>query len=317
KILIKKEVEMQKIRNLRLLGLAAVLTIALVIVGVHFLQAQSKIQGKGNGKGKPGGSGSKSALQAIILDVPDSSLKGTADRICEGGWLYDDSEGDVNVIAAIQTYQSKKTKIYRSRFYIEIFYPEEIYFTDSLDSIPENDAYFDYDPPEGLSYNYLGFPGLNNCSVASCIFRFLKGYHPVYGYNKVHLQFAGPSSENHEEAYYENWPIGVPIPIGCFSFVIEGQNLIGGCNDCNPQTNHNIMGTANDYGYFIRTAQDEYKVVVDKSIWGNKEVNIHERYCECVEESFNKKKTILRKKTLVPTYGTCDMTFEIFFKKSK
>lgn len=325
---------MKKFRNLKFFGLVAVLTFALVFIGINFVQGQVKIQ-----KGKPPHAGpnkEKYVWSAVILDGQEFGLKGVADDIerYDGdwpGWVYDDSESNVSVGVEIRRAPFGGVDKYWTRFYLEILYPVQIDF----DFIPYN-AWFYPDTPDALCKypgcdGYLGCDGVKN---PFCMFDFMQNcLHPHPDYHKVRFGFATDRSVNQNEIDYEQWTyhehmgfisnISGPAP-SAFKPVT--------CEDLDLFEFSNIEFGGGDYGYFERIEEDYENIDIWKVVVGMEKDPFYDYtillgdeddawatdwYNICVEMQYNKKKKGSTYDSIFSSQGSLDVKFEILFIRTK
>jgi len=192
---------MKKFRGLKVFGLVAIVTFALVFIGIEFVQGQAKTMGKPD---KPPGKekGEKYVWSAVILDGAKLGLKGKADdseRYDETwpGWVYNDSESNVNVGVEIRKGPFSGVTKYWTRFYLEIFDPVQI----DLEFVPLKALVFPETPlalckyPEGDSTDpWSMFDFMQNSD------------HPHMSYEKVYFKFNTDSSVDQNKIDYKQWP---------------------------------------------------------------------------------------------------------------
>jgi hypothetical protein len=323
---------MKKFRSLRLLGLVTILALAFVFVGLSFVQGQVKIQ-----KGKPPWAKKQTyTWSAVILDANESGLKAAAgdpERYDSTlpGWVYEDSESNVNVGVEIRRAPFSGVTKHWTRFYLEIFDPVQI----DLEFNPY-DAWIYPDTPDAL----CKYPGGDSTDPWS-MFDFMQNSdHPHPSYEKVYFKFNTDKSVDQNEIDYKQWPnnyhgyldfladISGPAPLAfervpCedyyvfpYSYIEFGGSLPGDWWHGNG-----------DYGYFERISEDVWKVVVgmeknpyyDYTIgpgdgddaWATDWYNI------CVTQNANKKKTYSTYAPIYSSQGIMDIKFEILFIRTK
>lgn len=325
---------MKKNKNLKFFGLIAILTVALVFIGIDFVQGQVKTQGKPDkppGKGKP----EKYAWNAVILDGP-FSIKGLGvpidiPEVGVDGWVLNDSDPNVNVWVEIREAGSN----YGAFFRIEIFYPAQIDFDYFLnqDAWPTaekiEDALEYPELNEGITYlpcRYPGCEGEIDCSNPFCMFNFLLNHnHPHPAYKKVRLTLRTDWLDDPNVVDFERWTLYEDIG---FQFRIDdGVIGSGGCEWLVPPSDYNKI-EGGEGAYCQRMVVDEntdiWKFVVGKDIYGvdyppgsDKYGWIYEYYSDCVLAPFNKKKNITLPNGFFPTFGSFDMNSEILFIRTK
>jgi hypothetical protein len=317
---------MKKMSGLRLLVLVALLAFAFVFVGLNLVQGQVTTKGKPD---KPPGQdkATKYVWSVVILDGLGMGLKGAAgdmDRYDETwlGWVYDDSESNVNVGVEIRRAPFDGVEKYWTRFYLEIFYPVQI----DLDFIPY-DAWFYDDTPEACCI----YPGGYDEDEPMSMFYFMQdAYHPHPNYQKVNFRFNTDLSVNQNEIDYEQWTNNYHGYMGFLSDIKgTAPSLFKPvtCEDLNLFEFSSIEIGGGDYGYFERMSEDVWKVVVgmenspyyDYTIgqgegddaWATDWYNI------CVETQINKKKKGVTYDAIFSSQGSMDIKFEILFIRTK
>jgi len=92
---------MKKFRISKLTAFVSIITVVLVFLVFGIVQAQVKTNGK---PPKPPGLKDKYVWSAVILNGPGYSIIGDSERYNSdlNGWVYDDSEDDVNVWVEIR-----------------------------------------------------------------------------------------------------------------------------------------------------------------------------------------------------------------------
>ena len=331
---------MKKFHGLKLLGLVAILAFALVFIGLNFVQGQVTTKGKPD---KPPGQdkGGKYTWSAVILDELGGIRGTTVDRYIEldvngemkNGWIYDDSESNVNVGVEIRRAPFSGVTKHWTRFYLEIFYPVQI----DLDFVPF-EAWVYPDTPDALSK----YPGINSTEPWS-MFDFMKNsYHPHSSYDKVYFKFNTDRSVDQNEIDYKQWPnnyhgyldflanISGPAPLAfkhvpCedyyvfeYSYIEFGGSLPGDWWHGNG-----------DYGYFERISENVWKVVVGmekfppydytsvQGVIDGDDAWATDWYNICVTQNANKKKTYSTYDTIFSAQGQFDIKFEILFIRTK
>jgi hypothetical protein len=335
---------MKKFRGLKLLGLVAFLSIALVFIGINYSHAQGK------GKGKKPPAQDEYVWSAVILDGP-FSIQGRGENIYDGmgghGSIYDPSVTNINVTGDVKAVgRTKSPHLVRSYFLLEIFYPvedETLYQIQFTENISNKNATFELNPPPvdldlnpDIYFKYLGFPlwgsAVDDPSERDAleIFDFLQNCdHPFdvginENYYKLELSFSSEWVDNLYDGTYDNWAIDDPKLMGYGGWLfIEGQDAdTFSCDrdDYDPWHYHNIIGDAHFRGdekwggwpgYIVRISEDIWKVVVVGRMCFNEE------YGECVTKYFNKKRTMNQIEDFEPIYADCYMNFEVLFIRTK
>lgn len=317
---------MKKSRGLKIFGLVAFVTFALVFIGIDFVQGQVKTLAKPE---KPPGldKATQYVWSAVILDGPGLGFKGAAGdpERYNGtwpGWVYDDSESNVNVGVEIRRAPYDGVEKYWTRFYLEIFYPVQI----DLDFIPY-DAWFYPDTPDAL----CKYPGGYDSTDPWSMFYFMQDfYHPHPNYQKVYLRFKTDRSVNQNEIDYEQWTNDYHEHMGFLSDIFGTAPMLfkpATCEDLNLFEYSSIEFGGGDYGYFERIGEDIWKVVVGMEkdpfydytagpgdgddAWATDWYNI------CVETQINKKKTAATYDAIFSAQGSMDIKFEILFIRTK
>ncbi|MGB6864933.1 MAG: hypothetical protein WBE11_04520, partial [Candidatus Aminicenantaceae bacterium] len=87
---------MRRNKNLKLFGLVVILSLALVFIGIDFVEGQVKTQGKPPKLPRKG----RYEWSAVILNDPGFGLRGIEGTRYDEfwpGWVYSNSESNVNV----------------------------------------------------------------------------------------------------------------------------------------------------------------------------------------------------------------------------
>jgi len=340
---------MKNHRDLKILGLVAIVVFAFVFLGLSFVQGQVTTKGKPD---KPPGKDDETeyAWSAVILDGP-FSIQGRGENIYDDvgghGSLYDPSATNINVTGNVKAVgRTKSPHLVRSYFLLEIFYPvedETLYQIQFTENISNKNANFEPNPPPvdldlnpDIYFKYLGFPlwgsAVDDPSERNAleIFDFLQNCdHPFdvginENYYKVELSFSSEWFDNLYDGSYDNWDINDPKLMGFGGWLlIEGQNADSySCDrdDYDPWHYHNIIGDAHFMGdekwggwpgHIVRISEDIWKVVVDGQMCFNEE------YDECVTKYFNDKRTMNQTENIKPIYANCYMKFEVLFIRTK
>lgn len=317
---------MKNSRGLKILGLVAIAAFAFVFVGLNFVQGQVKIQ-----KGKPPWVGGQDyRWSAVILDGPGLGLTGAAgdpDRYDADlhGWVYDDSESNVDVAVMTKRAPVDGVEKYWTSFSLNIFYPVQI----DLDFIPY-EAHFYTDTPGAQCL----YPGGYNSGNPMSMFYFMQGSsHPHPVYQSVSFGFSTARSVDQNEIDYEQWPNNYHGHLG-FLADIKGTAPMLGATTCEELDlfEYSVIefggsdGDPGDYGYFERIGPDVWKVVVGMEkdgydytagpgegddAWATDWYNI------CVETQLNKKKKRVTYDAIFSSQGSFDIKFEILFIRTK
>lgn len=316
---------MKKSLNFKLLGLITVLAAILVFLGIDFLQGQVKPLGKPN---KPPGKGNY-VWSAVILDNPELDLKGIMDNpdrydVSWPGWVYNDSEPNVNVGVEIRRAPFDGVDKYWTRFFLEIFNPVQVDFN----FIPY-EAHFYPNTPDAL----CKYPGGYDPSDPFSMLYFLQDAdHPHPLYHKVLFKFNTDKSINRDDVDYEQWNYH-----GHMSFLsdVSGPAPLAyapvSCEDYELFEFSSIEFGGGDYGYFERVNEDFenmdiWKVVAgmeidpaydytmspdDNNVWATDWYNI------CVETQLNKKKKGSTYDAIFSSQGSLDMKFVVLFVRTR
>ncbi|MGB6682001.1 MAG: hypothetical protein WBF08_11860 [Candidatus Bathyarchaeia archaeon] len=316
---------MKKNLSFKLLSLITILTVILVFIGIDFVEGQVKTLGKPN---KPPGK-AKYVWSAVILDDPGLGLKGMiddTDRYDETwpGWVFDDSESNVNVGVEIRRAPFDGVDKYWTRFFLEIFYPVQVDF-----NFMPYDAHFYPDSQDPLC-KYPG--GYDPSDPLSMLYFLQDANHPHPLYHKVLFRFNTDRSVNRDDVDYEQWnyhghmsflsDVSGPAPSGFSPVSCEDYELF--------EFSHIEFGGADsedgDYGYFERIDGDIWKVVAgmeidpiydytisadDDNIWATDWYNI------CVETQINKKKRGSTYDAIFSSQGSLDMKFAVLFVRTR
>jgi hypothetical protein len=318
---------MKKNMSLNLFSLVAVLTFALVFIGIDFVQGQARTQGKPN---KPPRKG-KYVWSAVILDNPGLGLKGMIDDMDRydetwPGWVYDDSESNVNV--EVEMRWIPFSGVYQTRFYLEIFNPVQIDIVFS-----SYEAHFYQTNPLELCIYPGGYEGNNPYSM---LYFMQDSSHPHPSYDNVLFRFYTAQSLIRDEADFERWPnnyhehleflanISGPAPMAFKPVTCEDLGLF-------EYSNIQFGGGDSengDYGYFERVDEDFenmdiWKVVVGMErdydytepgdgadAWATDWYNI------CVDAQYKNKPGVTYD-AIFSSQGSLDMKFVVLFVRTK
>ena len=307
-------------RNLsfKLFGLIAILTVILVFIGIDFVEGQVMTLGKPN---KPPGK-VKYVWSAIILDEPELGLKGMIDDIERydtswPGWVYDDSESNVNVGVEIRRAPFGGVDKYWTRFYLEIFHPVQVDFN----FIPYG-AQFYPDTPNALCKYPGGYDPYNPLSMLYFL-QDVDHSHPEY--EKVLFRFNTDRSIDQNEIDYTKWVDDYHSNMG-FSTRVMGHDPFlfkpENCEELNLFEFSSIEFGGGDYGYFERLGEDVWKVYVgtersgyDYTTQSGEEDDAWatDWYNTCVVTQINKKKTSVTYDATFSSQGSLDMKFAVLF----
>ncbi|MFC2163601.1 hypothetical protein ACFLT2_01240 [Acidobacteriota bacterium] len=314
---------MKKNRNVNLFGLVFILAIALVFVGIDFAQGQVETLGKPPGKEKK----PNYVWSVVILDDPGFGLKGIDNARNDAnwhGWIYDDSESNVNVGVEIRRAPFDGVEKYWTRFYLEIFYPVQVDFN----FIPY-EAWFYPNTPDAL----CKYPGDYLSTDPMSMLHFLQdSYHPHPSYEKVYFKFNTDRSVDQNQIDYEQWTYHDHLGFLCdvsgsppqaYSFVPCEEYEVFEFSHIEFGADNNDDG---DYGYFERIGEDVWKVVVGAEIYppydytngpGDWNAWATDWYNFCVETQFNKNKKASTYDAIFSSQGSLDIKFEILFIRTK
>ena len=316
---------MKKFHDLKFFGLVAVLAVAMVFIVFSFVQGQVKTSGKPD-KPPDKWRGEKYVWSAVILDGPGMGVKGAAgddNRYDETwqGWVYDESEANVNIGVEIRRAPFDGVDKYWTRFYLEIFYPVQIDF----EFFPHGAQFYENTPNALCKY-----PGGYAEDDPSSMLYFLQDWpQPHPSYQKVLFTFGTDRSVNQNEVDYQQWMNNYHEYLG-FSSNVSGPapNYFKPktCEDLELFEFSSIQFGGGDYGYFERIGEDIWKVVVgtekdpfydytggpgeEDDAWATDWYNI------CVIQT-NKKKQSATYDAIFSSQGSLDIKFEILFVRTK
>jgi hypothetical protein len=311
---------MKRLCNLKMCGLVVILAVSLVFIGISFAQGQ----GKGKGK-KPPSNKTQYVWKVVILDQAETGfgIRGIeAARYDETwpGWVYEDTEANVNVDVRIGSAPYGGEIKYTSVFDLEIFKPNQI----DLEFVPWN-AWFYPDTPEARCKYPGGYDPFNPFSM----FDFMQDqFHPQPEYDRVKFIFKTDRSVNSDDIDYEQWAYH---DIMHFLASIKTPPMTYGastCEELNLSEYSSIEFGSGDYGYFERLDQDTWKVVVGQEILppydytGPGEIDeddawAYDFYQYCVLTQINKKKTSASYDAVFSAQGQFDIKFAVLFIRTK
>jgi hypothetical protein len=311
-------------RNLsfKLFGLFTVLTVVLVLIGIDFVEGRVNNQGKPPiqpGKGKKG----NYTWSAVVLDDLGFGLKGIEGIRYDAswpGWVYNDSESNVNVGVEIRRAPYDGVDKYWTRFYLEIFYPIQVDF----EFIPYN-AWFYPNTPDAL----CKYPGPYVETEPFSMFDFLfSEFHPHPEYEKVLFRFNTDRSINQNDIDYTMWVDDYHSHMG-FSTRVFGHDPFlfkpENCEELNLFEFSSIEFGGGDYGYFERLGENIWKVYVGAERNGYEYITqsgeeddawATDWYHTCVLTQINKKKTSATYDATFSSQGSFDMKFAILFVRT-
>ena len=343
---------MEKFRGLRVFVLVPILTFALVFVVFNFVQGQVKTQDKPDkppGKNKP----PEYAWSVVIVDGIFALQGGQGATVYAGdggpGLLYDCTQPNIyshmRVVGPMQDQ-------YRTSAVFEIYYPDitqgevlyQVDFTEQM-QVWVDKAYFVEEWPSFLDpilnfdfyykpcrFPVCGEPGID-CAVPTAMFDFMKNWdHPYEGYEKFRIDFYTDWFYDIAQGDYTQWgenerkkiALGIEIhPIG-----IDGPYTPSEYNGMGFHTGW-WNGEQSKYGYIEKIHStnpdaDIWKVVFGKDIFGNpypyeddENVIFDEWYWDSYLKQFNKNRVKPERHIFHPTYGDCDMQFELLFIRTK
>ena len=316
---------MKNFRGLIFLALVAIFAFAFIFVGHVFVQGQVTTKGK---PAKPPGQdkAAKYVWSAVILD---ESATGFGLRGIEAaryddtwpGWVYEDTESNVNVSVRIGSAPYDGEIKYSTTFRLEIFHPAQI----ALEFDPW-DAWFYDETPDPLSK----YPGGYDPTLPFSMFEFMEdSFHPHPEYDCFEVFFKTDRSVNQTDIDYEQW---VYHDIMNFIARIETPPMTlfkpATCEDLNLSEYSSIEFGGNEYGYFERIDENTWKVVVgqekfppyDYFGWGEigeDDAWATDWYQICLETQYNKNKTGVTYDAIFSAQGQFDIKFAILFIRTK
>lgn len=250
--------------------------------------------------------------KAVVLDSSQNMVPG----------VYNDSDEFANVMVFIREYSGRAyVKTYTPVFWLEVLSPMQI----DLRGIAVNSW------GSNLDFNHCGFP--EGGTFPSCWEFFLNGSHPKDGYQRASFMHDGERFITREEADFTKMQFGETRVMN-FNLVIQGQEIMGSCDQCNPTNYHQVDGDAQGWTkpgigspydiYLTRIDENTWKVVVSTDFdnpdrqdqwselfsWGADK--IWESYCECVQEKVGKR-TVLTKYTRQSSWVRTHIGYEILF----
>jgi hypothetical protein len=263
----------EQMKKYALVGIAGISVIAVVAIAA-LMAASKPVQ---------------YTWKAVILDSSTNLTAAT----------YNDSDEFANVSVFIREYSSGGTKQYTPVFTLEVLGPTLVGMMGMVVG-----SY-------GLDTNLVccGFPECQNanlpCNLPTCWESFLNG--PKIGYQHMSFMHEGARYPTKEEADFASMAIGEKRVMR-LHFLIQGQEVMGSCDQCNPYNYHQVEGdahgdTTDGSGldiYLTRENQDTWKVVVNTNFdrrtydtwpttfnWNDDK--LWESYCECISEKVGKR----------------------------
>jgi hypothetical protein len=317
----KKEVLMKKVHNHKFFVLLAILIFALAFVSIDFVEGQVKLLKK------PPDTPSKDKYvwSVVILDEGETGfgLRGLEMERYDSsypGWVYEDSEPNVNVEVEIGSAPYDGEIKYSTRFRLELFYPIQI----DLEFDPWG-AWFYPDTPEAQ----CRYPGGYDPLVPNSMFYFMQDlFHPQPEYDCFKITFRTDRSVNQSDIDYEQWTYHDHM--GFLARIDPPPMNLGAssCEELNLSDYSTIEFGGGDYGYFERIGEDVWKIVVGQEIfpshdyYGSGEIGEDDAwatdwYQVCVEKQFNKKKTYYTYDAIFSAQGQFDIKFAVLFIRTK
>jgi hypothetical protein len=318
----KKEVQMKKIHYLKFFGFLAILIFVLVFVGIDIVESQVKLLKKP--PDLP--SKDKYVWSAVILDQGETGfgLRGMeAERYDSTypGWVYEDTEPNVNVDVEIRSAPYDGETKYWTRFTLEIFNPVQI----DLEFMPW-DAWFYPDTPEAQ----CRYPGGYDPDVAFSMFDFMQAsFHPHPEYYNFWIRFNTDRSVNPGDIDYEQWTyheimkflarINTP-PMNLFKPET--------CEELNLSDYSTIEFGGGDYGFFERIDENTWIAVIGMEknlpdyytgpgVISEDDAWATDWYQVCVETQINKKKSKISYDAIFSAQGQFDIKFAVLFIRTK
>jgi len=324
---------MKKFRNLRLFVFASVFLFVLSLIVFNYAQSQVEIQkGKPPGKGKPGGGYTWSA---VILDEPENGvgLQGldparyvVADNWT--GWIYEDSEPNINVNVSCKGYPGGGETIYRSNFTLEIFNPVQVWlYLDPYQPWWYEDVPF----PQNQFPQLSKYPGIDDSTDPWNMFNHMQiSPQPAPEYHRFWITFRTEWSVNQSDVDYEQWAYHGHM--GFYARILGPPKNIDPrvlCEDRILFEYSSIeFSSALDYGYFKRIDNDTWRVFVGQEEGspdfynGQGELGVddgvaYDNYDVCVPNQYHKKKTGSDILAIPSARGQFDIKFVILFIRTK
>jgi hypothetical protein len=234
--------------------------------------------------------------KTVILDSSTNMYGGNGGKPYDDGtykgWVYDDSDEFANVTVFVREYSSRAGSTYTPVFLFEVLSPAEI----GLQGITFGSDDFGSDP----NLNVCGFP--DGGQFPSCWPLFLNGSHPRVGYQRVSFMHDGDRFMSRDEADFTKMIVGDSRVMNVH-MVIQGQEVMAGCDQCNPTNYHQVDGDAHGYWKPETSSFDIRLTKIKDNAWlvvANTDFNnpsrqdqwpgafswgadkIWESYCECV-----------------------------------
>lgn len=238
------------------------------------------------------------------------------------GWVYDDNDEYTNVKVFVRTYsdRGRGENYYAPVFALEVLTPTQI----GLQGIVVGETGSD------TALNSCGFPNTLGGELPDCWETFLSQPHPASGYQSAQFMHEGKCCMTQEEADFNYMEIGATKVMRAH-FWINGQNIYGTCDECDPLNYHQVTAYAHGYlkngTYDIsltRESLDTWRVVVNTAFdnldytgsfpyafsWESDQ--IWESYCECVYEKV-KNREVLTKSTRYSSWARAPIHYEMLF----
>lgn len=316
---------MKKFHNLKFFGFLAILTLTLVLVGIDFVEGQVKLLKKPPNTGP---AKDKYVWSAVILDngATGSGLKGLDPSryvVTDTwqGWVYEDTEPNVNVDVEIRSAPYDGEIKYLTRFTFEIFNPVQI----DLEFMPW-DALFYPDTPEAQ----CRYPGGYAPSDPFSMFYFMQAsFHPHPDYYNFWIRFYTDRSVNPGDIDYEQWTYHEIMKF-LARINTPPMNLFRPetCEELNLSDYNCIEFGGGDYGYFERIDEDTWIAVVGMEknlpdyytgpgVISEDDAWATDWYQVCVETQINKNKTSISYDAIFSAQGQFDIKFAVLFIRTK
>jgi hypothetical protein len=327
---------MKEIQRSRFIRVGILVTVALIVLISGFTIAQMQVLKKKPQPPEP--DPEEYVWSAALLYSPESHIQGTGapyniEPVSQLGWLFDDADANIDVTARLI---DGGLSGYRSGFKVEFIYPvldeQKITFPGYIEIF---DEYFvtefpniDSDLNPNFEYKPCRYPGCDDIcsSTPTCMVNFLQTWpHPCVGYEKAHIYIHSLWTPDQNEANFEGWDLYDKI---CFMVEIHAQEIDDGDFKTPDLTefNHIALDSTDqiEYGYCQRMDPDTWRFVLGRNLSGEsfvldsaRNVNIEEWYSDIVTERVNKNRTKEVVRTFWPTFGKCNMQFEILFFRRK
>lgn len=315
---------MKKNPVLKILGVVSVCLLTVAFLRIDLLQGQIAVQGKPQ---RPPGQTDKYSWTAVILDEGTMiGLDAARYDASIPGWVYEDSEPDVDVDVRIGSGPYDGETKYYSKFSFEVFNPVRIMFGITP-------WYADWFPntPDAL----CKYPGEYDPEDPMSMLWFMQNPfgHPQPEYESFTVRFRTDLSVDPSVIDYENWEFDYHEFLNFYGRIwTPPMNLFrpSSCEDLNLSDYSALdFGGNGDYGYFERVGEDTWKVVVGQEIlpephdyYGNDPSGENDAWaCDCyqvcVVEQLNKNKTSFTYDAVFSSLGRFDIKFTMLFIRKK